>query len=528
MTYHRLWSSPRAERRVALSETEELPLSRLIDEALAWGARLAATATPGEGQHPEALGIDPQGRRETLVTLVAAWLAGRAVRWAPGAACLSRAGRELGSLQEAASRRAAAVDTQLRADTLLAVLSTSGTTGIPEVEPKTAGQLLGEIDALEATLGWGESDVVLATVPAQHLYGLLFSVLLPLRVGAPLVTSPRVEPGEFHPLVLAEVAARFGATRLVTVPAHLRALLAAEVDLGPVREIVTSAARLDPSVAREAEARFGVPVIDVLGSTETGGIALRRAAQSERWRPLPGVRVKADERSRLWIESPFAAGAGRALETGDRGEVALDGTFVHLGRHDGVVKIGGKRFSLQELERVARELPGVSDAVALRREVPGLRGEELWLALETSETDVAAFRRELAARLDPVFVPRKLRLVPRLPRSERGKVPREELAALFTPDLTLTLAADSPRFVGHFPNAPLLPAVALLVDTILPAARARFGVSTLKGLERLRFLRPLCPGARIELRLEKTPSGVVRFEVQEAGALAASGSLRFE
>ncbi|HSC88210.1 MAG TPA: AMP-binding protein, partial [Polyangiaceae bacterium] len=322
-------------------------------------------------------------------------------------------------------------DVSLRPERGLCAVLTSGSTGQPERHDKTVAQLLGEVETQRELLGWGEGDVVLPSVPGHHVYGLLFAVLLPLVSGARLVVDAGAEPENFHPQTFARLARELGATRLVTVPAHLRTLLDASFELGPVRQVVCSGAPLDPRHASEFEQRYGVEVLDVLGSTETGGIALRRAARSPRWSPLPGLRLRADEEDRLWLRSPFAWGVEVERATGDRVKLHDDGTLEHLGRDDGVVKVGAKRTSLQELERVACEIPGVGAAVARSRAVGGLRGEELWMLVESADLDAAQVRAELVARLDAVFVPRRLRVLKRLPWSERGKMERSTFEAAF-------------------------------------------------------------------------------------------------
>lgn len=440
-------------------------------------------------------------------------------------------------------------------DRQLVTLVTSGTTGTPEPRVKTAEQLLGEVQALGAALGWGEHDRALATVPLHHLYGLLFGFLLPVSRGAAVVVGARTEPLVFHPEVVADAVREAGATRLVTVPAHLELFFDARVDLSGLTQIVSSAAPLLPERARAFEDRFGIEVLDVLGSTETGGIGTRRAARETRYRPLPGVELEVDDEQRLWVISSFSSEPGTKLATGDRGALDSDGLFAHFGRNDGVVKVGGKRISLQEIERIARECAGVRDVAAWSEKVTGLRGEELRLVV-AGDVDISALRAFLAERLDAVFVPRRFRRVEAIPRSDRGKIERAALEALFAgshgvsppneeSELTvrprpekLTLPfdvtsevvvpLDSPRFSGHFDDAPVLPAVALLHDFVEPALRDTGEDRPLRALARLKFQKKIGPGARLTIRLRASKEDTVRFEVFDAGELAASGQLELE
>jgi acyl-coenzyme A synthetase/AMP-(fatty) acid ligase len=117
------------------------------------------------------------------------------------------------------------------------------------------------------------------------------------------------------------------------------------------------------------------------------------------------------------------------VPTGDRVELFADGTFLHLGREDDVVKLGGRRISLRSVEDAALAVDGVLDAVAAREVTQGLRGSRLWLFVATELTS-AEVRRRLRARLEPIAVPRRIRVFPRLPRDERGKIPERVLRHL--------------------------------------------------------------------------------------------------
>src|SRR5690606_29931429 len=116
----------------------------------------------------------------------------------------------------------------------------------------------------------------------------------------------------------------------------------------------------------------GVPVTEVLGSTETGGVAWRQCPRGDDqpWQPLPRVRLAADANGNLAVSSPFvsvgepnATGMYRFV-MGDRGAIDASGTFALHGRADRIVKIGGKRLSLAEMENEIARGP-LADEVAL-------------------------------------------------------------------------------------------------------------------------------------------------------------------
>lgn len=309
----------------------------------------------------------------------------------------------------------------------LATVYTSGSTGEHVACPKTAAQIVGEASVLADTFALPADARVLAMVPPYHIYGLLFGVLVPLVSGAALYRHTPLHAPEVSQLL------RAGVDVLVTVPAHLRALCLAQDEQPEVARVFSSGAPLPPEVARNAKARFGWTVTEVFGSSETGGIAWRESGGEGPWMPLPGVEVSASDEETLVVRSPFLhPSAPRPYVGADRVAMQPDGRFVHLGRADGVLKIGGVRVSLTEVERHLLAIDGVKDAAAIAVEVGGARGHEVWVALVAPSLDARAIRAALREWLAPVAMPRRVALVDALPREPNGKLPRHALEALFS------------------------------------------------------------------------------------------------
>lgn len=308
----------------------------------------------------------------------------------------------------------------------LATVYTSGSTGDHAACPKTAGQLLGEARVLVETFGLQPGTRFLPMVPPHHIYGLLFGVLVPLLSG-----------GAFYrhtPLMAPEVAAVIdqGVDVLVTVPAHLRALGLAADAQRPMGRVFSSSAPLTPESARTVRSRFGWTVTEIFGSSETGGIGWRESGGEGPWTPLAGVEVRAGEGDEMLVRSPFVhLDAPKPYVGADRVSVDDAGRFSHLGRVDGVVKIGGERVSLAELERRLGAIEGVRDAAVMAVEVGGARGHEVWAAVVAPDLEVAEIKRALRRWVAPVAMPRRLKRVDALPRGSNGKLPRRALERLF-------------------------------------------------------------------------------------------------
>ena len=317
----------------------------------------------------------------------------------------------------------------------LVCVHTSGSTGAHVACGKSAAQLLGEAELLVRLWDLGPGTRVLATVPPHHLYGLLFGVLVPLMGGGSLV---RATP--LHAETIASQAGARQANVLVSVPAHLHALATLSPGaLPPLTRIFSSGAALDPATGSAVAKLAGIPVTEVLGSSETGGIAWRESGGQGRgdgvWQPFPGVEVAPDHDETMRLRSPFLARADGDAQGWYRGADRIrarpDGRFELLGRADGVVKIGGSRVAVAQIERLLREIPGVADAAVVSVDTPPPRRHELWAAVVAPGLSVAALRAALLKRLEPIAVPRRFRLVAALPREDNGKLVRARLLALF-------------------------------------------------------------------------------------------------
>jgi acyl-coenzyme A synthetase/AMP-(fatty) acid ligase len=322
--------------------------------------------------------------------------------------------------------------TPLAPDRLLVTVYTSGTTGEQRACPKSASQLLGEAALLARTFPDSAGARVVAVVPPHHIYGLLFGVLLPTVTGGSFRRQGPRDADEVARALAGEPLAV-----LVSVPAHLRGLrVLGQGSLPAVRRVFSSGAPLPQETAEDLAARAGWSVTEVLGSSETGGIAwrVRDAGAAASWQPFDGMRVDADDEGRMLLDSPLlAADTPRPYRGGDRVRLVADGRFEHLGRVDGILKIGSTRVSVAELEARLCAIEGVEDAAVLPVEVGGARGHETWAALVAPGLDSKRVREALSVWLAPVVMPRRYRFVDRLPREPNGKLPREALLRLFEP-----------------------------------------------------------------------------------------------
>ncbi|MFC3652797.1 AMP-binding protein [Dyella humi] len=308
----------------------------------------------------------------------------------------------------------------------VAVGYTSGSTGTPRSNVKSWRSLhastSGNLHMLHQVVG--ERFSVVATVPPQHIYGVEMSILLPL-LGDVQVHSGR----PFFPADIAAALDEMPVPRvLVTTPVHLRALVASGVTLPPLAAMLSATAPMPPELAAQAEQRFHAPLLEVFGSTETCAFASRRATVDSRWslyhgahlHPQPdGTQIEAPQ-----LDAPIVLADIVTLH--DEGR-----SFELCGRHADLLEIAGKRASLGDLTRRLLNIPGVEDGVVFQLDDADAIGVRRIAAFAVAPAlDEQSIVDALRALIDPVFLPRPLRLVESLPRNETGKLPRAALLDL--------------------------------------------------------------------------------------------------
>lgn len=305
----------------------------------------------------------------------------------------------------------------------VAVAFTSGSTGQPTPNRKTWGALVSVALATGSRFGLktGGRRTVVATVPHQHMFGLEASVMLPIQHGLAMHAGRPLFPEDVR-TALEDVG---GTTVLVTTPLHLRACVMAGVKLPSIEMIVSATSPLPRELAREAEERFHAPVNEIFGFAEAGSVASRRTVVTDEWQMLDGVCLAGEDPS--W--SVEAAYLSRPVRFPDRIAVTAQGRFRVLGRAEDEINIAGHRASLGDLTQKLLEVDGVQDGAFFLLDTghPLTRLTAVVVAPGKTREDI---QRALRWSIDPVFLPRPLLLVPRLPRNETGKLPREALRRL--------------------------------------------------------------------------------------------------
>ncbi|WP_284256714.1 AMP-binding protein [Acidocella aquatica] len=304
------------------------------------------------------------------------------------------------------------------------ILFTSGSTGKPKPVPKTWSTLVHSARAAGDRLGLSRlrGGTVIATVPHQHSYGLESAILLGLQHGLTIDTGWPLYPADIR----AALERTAGPRILVTTPVHLRALVAEPGGMPRADLILSATAPLPVSLAAQAEACFGAPLIEIYGCTEAGQVATRRTAQETQWQCFDGVALSQNEHG-TWASGAAVEGVAPLQ---DVIELTGPGLFLLGGRSADLIDIAGKRTSLTHLNHQLQSIPGVEDGVFFMGEANGSHVSRLTALVVAPALRPETILQALRERIDPAFLPRPLIFTDALPRNELGKLPREALLRL--------------------------------------------------------------------------------------------------
>lgn len=407
------------------------------------------------------------------------------------------------------------------------VLYTSGSSGFPKAITKTLDQLETEIAVLEQLWGKQLGDAeALSTVSHQHIYGLLFRVLWPLSAGRCFHSAIYLDPE----MLVNHTGAR--AAYWVASPAQLKRLdeQSPWQAIAEFKAIFSSGGVLPDTAGVHIHQISGQPVIEVYGSTETGGIAWKSGTQT--WRLFPGMSL--EKNGERWsLSSPYLGGkTGQVLD--DRITVLDNGGFLLEGRLDRIVKIEEKRLSLAEMEQRLKKMPSVEDAsiIKLSRQrdvvcaVLQLTDEGEQLLSELGRIKITQqLKKVLSVWFDPVVLPRKWLFVNEIPLTAQGKIDFGLLSGILDSDIkkyplvqgfnltpgSVQIRLVVPRehelvyFPDHFAGYPILPGVVQLawVEHFGRLFFAAKGIEKpFSHLETIKFIKIIRPGAELDLTLK--------------------------
>jgi benzoate-CoA ligase family protein len=367
------------------------------------------------------------------------------------------------SLGDAARLRPADVPTaDTSADDPALWIFSGGTTGIPKAVVQSHRSFANTTELYgKGILALSDADVTISVPKLYFGYAMGSNLFFPFSVGASTVLFE--EPPS--PDALFDRIERHRATVLVNVPSAINQMLGAaqskDRDLSSLRLSTTAGEPLPETLYRQWMERFGVELLDGLGTAEMWHIFVSNRIGEVRpgtlGRVVPGFEIKAcdeeggevptGEVGRLWVrgeslglgyfENPEAtAGAfrGEWFAGGDLVSIDEDGYVTHRGRADDALKVKGRWFRPQEVESTLLEHPAVREcAVVAVADDSGLARPVAFVVTE-SEVTVEELTDWALARMEAYKHPRRVLFVDRLPQTHLGKVDRGALKAMARAD----------------------------------------------------------------------------------------------
>jgi benzoate-CoA ligase len=339
-------------------------------------------------------------------------------------------------------------------------LYSSGSTGAPKGTVHVHASLIQAAELYARPVaGFCESDLVFSVSKLSFAYGLGNSLVFPVAVGATaILMAERPTPAA----ILARLR-RYQPTVLCSIPTSYAALLA-HPDLPHAEEmrlrVCTSAGEALPEeVGKRWRRRFGVDILDGIGSTEMLHIYLSNRIGDARYgttgRPVPGYQMRiVDEAGRtvpdgepgeLYVRGPTSAllywnnrartcsaFLGEWFRTGDTYRQLKDGYYVYEGRRDDMLKVGGLYVSPIDVESALIKHEAVLEAAVVAREdAEGLIKPCAYVVLKPGRTtSVQELQQHVKGLLAPYKYPRWIEFLSELPKTPTGKVQRFKLRQL--------------------------------------------------------------------------------------------------
>jgi len=339
----------------------------------------------------------------------------------------------------------------------VAIIFTSGSTGLPQPYSKQWGDfiIIARLlaDKFLSERGHNLSAAVIATVPAQHMYGLEASILMAIQNGLLIHSSKPFFPQDItHCLEditgIGSDPAHKLATTLIITPLHLKACIKTNVPLPGVGQFISATAPLDQELAQQCESRYGARVMEIFGCTEVGSMAWRRTIASEQWNVMDDIRLTAMSNG---ADGHHADEQNVRLDTSrsikqflfnDVIELVDEQHFILKGRKEDLINLAGKRTSLAYLNHHLQSCDVLLDGcfyqddsypegrlIAFVVLKPNQR-ERVSHTEITSKQTILTIRAHLKNKIEPVFLPKKIYFVNALPRNATGKLPLSELKKL--------------------------------------------------------------------------------------------------
>jgi long-chain acyl-CoA synthetase len=340
---------------------------------------------------------------------------------------------------------------------LAVIIYTSGTTGRPKGAMLSHGNLLHNVESCRIVLQTVAADRFAVLLPLFHSYMLTVGTLLPLLVGGSIVLVKSLHPARN---ALQEIF-QHQATVLPGIPQFYRSMVHAPIQPPlPLRMCISGAAPLPVQVLLEFEAKFHIPLIEGYGLSEASPVVTKNPLNATRKPGSIGLPIAN-------VEVSVQDEAGRQLGTNEIGEICVRGGNVMLGywkqpeetaktfrndwlltgdigyrddegyyfitdRKKDMLLVNGINVYPREIEEILYQCPGVKEAAVIGK--PDVRKGEQPVAFvapnDGAVLEERTLQRFVRQKLADYKVPRKVVVLPNLPRNATGKILKTVLREL--------------------------------------------------------------------------------------------------
>ncbi|ELV04776.1 AMP-binding protein, partial [Brachyspira hampsonii] len=305
---------------------------------------------------------------------------------------------------------------------------TSGSTGHPKLIEKTLKQF--EAEAVKIVNQFTDNikdSLFLYTVPHYHSYGFVFAVLIPFMLEVRCINN------RINYLETVNNFSDYEKITIVTTPAFLKRIDESSLKIKSKWYLFSSTGMLEEKVNNLCREIFSTDVTEIYGSTEAGAIGYRRRSENQLWTRLSVVKIKVDENGSIECCSGYT-GDDVWIHVGDVVNMKNADEFELLGREDSIVKIEGKRISVQQIDRQILMDKHFKDSYTIYCKSDKREYIASFIVMNNKNRNLEDMKKYvidyLRGYFETIVLPKKIYFVDSIPRSEIGKIDRKALDAI--------------------------------------------------------------------------------------------------
>ncbi|MEE9494558.1 MAG: acyl-[ACP]--phospholipid O-acyltransferase [Gammaproteobacteria bacterium] len=346
-----------------------------------------------------------------------------------------------------------------------AILFSSGSEGVPKGVMLSHRNFMANLKQISDVLNTENEDIIMATLPLFHAFGLTVTTFMPLVEGIPMICHP--DPTDV--LKISKAIAQYRATILCGTSTFLRLYVKNRrvhpLMLESIRIIVAGAEKLNQDVYESFKLKFNKTIYEGYGATETTPVAsvnIPDQLDTRYWRPqlgqkngtvglpLPGTGFRIVDPATLdelpagedgliliggtqvmlgYLDEPektkqaiVEIDALRWYKTGDKGHLDEDGFLSIVDRYSRFAKIGGEMISLSAVENAVRNTLNDPELDMAATSLPDDKKGEKIILLVNGELSAKDIKQQLIdGEMKTLSLPANIFIVDEIPKLGSGK-----------------------------------------------------------------------------------------------------------